>query len=67
MCVCVCVCGGGGGGGYVDGLAPICYTKACELVGKRVETGLVGVILQANLCASQACPMLRQLGNGMAG
>ena len=42
-------------------------TPRCELVGKGVRTGLVGIVPQASLCASQACPMLRQLGNCTAG
>lgn len=41
-----------GGPFYVDGFGPVCYTKACDLVGKRVETGPLGIILQASLCAN---------------
>ena len=44
---------------YVDGSGPICYTKACELIGKGVGTGPLGIISQASLCASHACPMFR--------
>ena len=53
------------GATYCGGL--FTYTKAYEIVGKGVGTDLVGIIPQANLCASQACPMLRQLGNGTVG
>lgn len=44
---------------YVDGSEPICYMKACELVVKGVKNSPLGIILQASLCASQPCPMLR--------
>jgi len=50
---------------YVDGLGPVYCTKACELMGMGVGTGPLGVIPQASLCASQACPMLKQLGKGV--
>lgn len=52
---------------YVDGPGPICYSKACELMGKGVGTGLLGVTSQASFYASQACLMLRQLGVGTIG